>query len=228
MIALGMVSMAGRTWPEIFELLVPALWQTLQMVGIVFVISLVIGLPLAVIVHNTSPSGLFPRAAVHRTLSVIINILRSIPFLILMAAVIPFSRFIMGTALGVAGAIVPLSLASIPLFARLIETSLREVHTPLLDAGLAASGTRWQVIRRVQLPEALPGIVGNVTIATVGIVEFTAVAGAVGAGGLGYLALSYGYSRFDGNMMLACVVVLVVIAQITQFSGDRLSRALAK
>ena len=158
----------------------------------------------------------------------IINILRSIPFLILMAAVIPFSRFIMGTALGVAGAIVPLSLAAIPLFARLIETSLREVQKPVLDAGLAASGTRWQVIFRVQLPEALPGIVGNVTIATVGIVEFTAVAGAVGAGGLGYLALSYGYSRFDGNMMLACVVVLVVIAQITQFSGDRLARALAK
>ena len=224
----GIVSIANRTWPEIAALLGPALVQTLQMVGIVFVISLCIGLPLAVIVHNTSPNGLFPRAAVHRTLSVIINILRSIPFLILMAAAIPLSRLIMGTALGVAGAIVPLSLASIPLFARLIETSLREVQPSLLDAGLAASGTRWQVIRRVQLPEALPGIVGNVTIATVGIVEFTAVAGAVGAGGIGYLALSYGYSRFDGNMMLTCVVVLVIIAQITQFSGDRLARALTK
>lgn len=225
---IGPRPMAGRTWPEILDLLWPALLQTFQMVGIVFFISLVIGLPLAVIVHNTSPTGLFPRSAMHRTLSVIINILRSIPFLILMAAAIPLSRFVMGTALGVAGAIVPLSLASIPLFARLIETSLREVPVSVLDAGLAASGNKWQVIRRVQLPEALPGIVGNVTIATVGIVEFTAVAGAVGAGGIGYLALSYGYSRFDGNMMIACVVVLIIIAQVTQFSGDRLARALAK
>ena len=161
MIGLAPRPTAGRSWPEIFDLLLPALGQTLQMVVIVFVISLVIGLPLAVIVHNTSPHGLFPRTTLHRTLSVIINILRSIPFLILMASVIPLSRFIMGTALGVAGAIVPLSLASIPLFARLIETSLREVQKPVLDAGLAASGTRWQVIRRVQLPEALPGIGKN-------------------------------------------------------------------
>jgi D-methionine transport system permease protein len=217
-----------RTWPEIFALLGPALVQTFQMVGIVFVISLVVGIPLAVIVHNTSPAGLFPRPTLHRVLSGIINVLRSVPFLILAAAAIPLSRLIMGTALGVAGAIVPLSLASIPLFARLVETALREVPPAVLNAGLASSGNRWQVIRRVQLPEALPGIVGTVTVATVGIVEFTAVAGAVGAGGLGYLALSYGYSRFDANMMLACVVVLVVIAQVIQFSGDRIARALAK
>jgi len=217
-----------RTWPEILALLGPALIQTFQMVAIVFVISIVVGVPLAVIVHNTSPTGLFPRAGVHRTLSVIINILRSVPFLILAAASIPLSRLIMGTALGVAGAIVPLSLASIPLFARLIETALREVPVAVLDAGLAASGRRWQVVRRVQLPEALPGSVGNVTVGTVGIVEFTAVAGAVGAGGIGYLALSYGYSRFDGTMMIACVVILVVIAQVLQFTGDAVARALAK
>lgn len=218
----------SRTWPEIFGLLGPALLQTFQMVGIVFVISLVLGIPLAVVLHNTSPSGLFPRTTLHRVLSAIINVLRSIPFLILAAASIPLSRFVMGTALGVAGAIVPLALASVPLFARLIETALREVPRSVLDAGLAASGTRSQVIWRVQLPEALPGIVGNVTVATVGIVEFTAVAGAVGAGGIGYLALSYGYSRFDGNMMIACVVILVIIAQVLQFSGDRLARALAR
>lgn len=225
---INVLPMASSTLPEILDLLGPATVQTFQMVGIVFVVSLLVGLPLAVVVHNTSPTGLFPRATIHRTLSATINVLRSIPFLILMAAVIPLSRFVMGTGLGVAGAIVPLSLASIPLFARLIETSLREVPVAVLDAGLAASGNRWQVIRHVQLPEALPGIVGNVTIATVGIVEFTTVAGAVGAGGIGYIALTYGYTRFDGNVMIACVLLLIVIAQVTQFSGDRLARSLAK
>lgn len=214
--------MACCPWPdarglEIFDLLVPAPGRPLQSGALtVFVISLVIGLPLAVIVHNTSPSGLFPRGGAPHA-SVIINILRSIPFLILMAAVIPFSRFIMGTALGVAGAIVPLSLASIPLFATHRDQPAREVRYPLVDAARRQRGTAGR--SSAACCPRLPGIVGNDDRDR----RHRRVrrGGAVGAGGLA-ISPSRTATAADGNMMLACVVVLVVIAQITQFSVARI------
>lgn len=218
----------NRTFAEYVDLVLPALGATLSMVGIVFPITAVVGLPLAVVLVNTGRNGLFPHKSVHQTLSVIINVGRSIPFLILMAAVIPLSRLIVGTSLGVQGAIVPLTLASIPSFTRLVESSLREVPRDVVEAGFASGGTRWQLIRKVQLPEALPGLVSNTTIGLINILDGTAIAGAVGAGGLGYLALSYGYNRFDGIMMLICVVILVVIAQGIQLSGDALTLKLRK
>lgn len=217
-----------RGLEDYVDLVLPALGATLAMVGIVFPITALIGLPLAVVLINTGRNGLFPHQATHQVLSVIINVGRSIPFLILMAAVIPLSRWIVGTSLGVAGAIVPLTLASIPSFTRLVESSLREVPRDVIEAGYASGGTRWQLIRKVQLPEALPGLISNTTIGLINILDGTAIAGAVGAGGLGYLALSYGYNRFDGTMMLICVVILVILAQSIQLSGDALAHRLRK
>lgn len=229
MSGLGFVLMqVDRSFADYLDLVVPAVGATLSMVGIVFPITALIGLPLAVVLLNTGRNGLFPHKATHQVLSVIVNVGRSIPFLILMAAAIPLSRMIVGTSLGVAGAIVPLTLASIPTFTRLVESSLREVPRDVIEAGFAAGGTRWQLIRKVQLPEALPGLISNTTIGLINILDGTAIAGAVGAGGLGYLALSYGYNRFDGTMMLICVVILVVIAQGIQLSGDALAHSLRK
>ncbi|MEA4944838.1 MAG: methionine ABC transporter permease [Propionicimonas sp.] len=217
-----------RSLADYVALVLPALGATLAMVGIVFPITLLFGLPLALVLANTGRHGLFPHKPTHQVLSVIVNVGRSIPFLILMAAVIPLSRLIVGTSLGVPGAIVPLTLACIPTFTRLVESSLREVPRDVIEAGFASGGTRWQLIRKVQLPEALPGLVSNTTIGLINIVDGTAIAGAVGAGGLGYLALSYGYNRFDGTMMLICVAILVVIAQTIQLSGDALAVRLRK
>lgn len=229
MIELSLVVLqVDRSFFDYVNLVLPALGATLAMVGIVFPITALIGLPLAVVLINTGRSGLFPHKSTHQVLSVVVNVGRSIPFLILMAAVIPLSRLIVGTSLGVAGAIVPLTLASIPSFTRLMESSLREVPRDVVEAGFASGGTRSQLIRKVQLPEALPGLVSNTTIGLINILDGTAIAGAVGAGGLGYLALSYGYNRFDGTMMLICVVILVVLAQGIQLSGDALAHKLRK
>lgn len=224
----GLLPRESRTPEEIAALVIPALGATAAMVGIVFVVTVVLGTPIAIVLHNTAPTGLFPNHAANQAISVAVNIARSIPFLILMAALIPFTRFLVGTTLGVAGAIVPLSIASIPIYVRLVETSLREVPKSVIEAGYASGGKIWQVITRVQVPEAFAGVVANVTISTVTILEFTAVAGAIGAGGIGYLALAYGYNRFDGNIMLVCVIILVGAAQLIQFTGDALSRRLQK
>ncbi len=229
MLDVGLVLMqADRSVQDYVDLILPALGATLAMVGIVFPITAAIAVPLAFWLYNTGKNGLFPRKTTHQVLSVIVNVGRSIPFLILMAAVIPLSRLIVGTSLGVAGAIVPLTLASIPSFTRLVESSLREIPRDVVEAGFASGGTRWQLIRKVQFSEALPGLIGNTTIGLINILDGTAIAGAIGAGGLGYLALSYGYNRFDGLMMLLCVIVLVVLAQSIQIAGDYLAHKLRK
>jgi len=223
------MSLATATpWNEMWPLVGPALSETLQMVGAVLGIALVVGTPLAVVLHNTAPTGLFPRRSVNLVLGWVVNLGRSLPFLILMAAIVPFTRFVAGTSIGVMGAIVPLSVGAIPFYARLVEATLREVPRDVLEVAQASGGSRWQTIRKVQMSEALPGIVSNLTIAVVGIVEYTAIAGAIGAGGIGYLALSYGYNRFDGNVMLATIVILVLFVQVVQFTGDWLSRAVAR
>ena len=215
--------MAGRTWPEIFQLLGPALGQTLQMVGIVFVIALVIGLPLAVIVHNTSPSGLFPRTTVHRTLSVIINILRSIPFLILMIMVFPLSRLIIGTTVGTTATIVPLVVAAFPFVARLVESSLREVDPNIIEAAQSMGATPMQIICKVMSPESVPSLLQNFTIALTTILGYSAMSGIIGGGGLGKIAIDYGYYRYKYLVMFAAVVLLIILVQIFQSLGTHLA-----
>ncbi|MFD0448555.1 methionine ABC transporter permease [Streptomyces indonesiensis] len=211
-----------RLWPLLF----PAIGQTLQMVAAVMLIVVAVGTPVGVVLHNASPGALFPHRALRATLSWVVNLGRSLPFLILMAAIIPFTRYVAGTTIGVSAAIVPMSLAGIPYFARLVETALREVPREATEAGRAAA-PRLQVIVSVQLAEALPALAGSLTIAIIGMLEFSAIAGTIGAGGIGYLTISYGYERFDTTVMTATIVTLVVMVQVIQFTGDRIVRRLA-
>jgi len=214
-------------WPEVPDLLLPALGETVRMVGLVMAIVVVLGGPLGLLIFNTSPVGLTPHRAVHVSISWIANLGRSLPFLVLMAAVIPVTRFVFDTTIGFKAAIIPMSIAGIAFFARLTEQAVREVPRDLVDVGVAAGASRWQIMSGIQLREALPGLAGGFTINLVAMIEYSAIAGAIGSGGIGYLAVNYGYRRFDDMIMIACIVVLIAIVQAIQFTGDRTVRALA-
>jgi ABC-type methionine transport system permease subunit len=218
----------GTPWSGVGDLLLPALGQTLLMVGTVMAIVVLLGTPLGLLIFNTSPRGLTPRAGLNAVTSWFANLGRSLPFLVLMAAIIPFTRLVVGTTIGIKAAIIPMSLAGIPFFARLVENALREIPPELLDVGTAAGGGRFQIIRRVQLTEGLPGIVAGLTLNVIAMIEYSAVAGAIGAGGLGYLAVNYGYQQFDTNIMISCILLLILMVQIVQFSGDRIVRSLVR
>jgi D-methionine transport system permease protein len=218
----------GTPWSGVGSLLLPAFGQTLVMVGIVMSIVVLLGTPLGVLIFNTSPRGLAPRPEINAVISWFANLGRSLPFLVLMAAIIPFTKLVVGTTIGIKAAIIPMSMAGIPFFARLVENAIREIPPELLDVGVAAGGNRVQIIRDVQLTEALPGIVAGLTLNIVAMIEYSAIAGAIGAGGLGYLAVNYGYQQFDDHIMISCIALLIVMVQIVQFSGDRLVRALIR
>ena len=160
----------------------------------------------------------------YRALSLIVDITRSIPFIILIIALIPFTRFMVGTALGWQATVVALTVGAIPFYARLVENALREVSEGKVEAALMMGASNGQVIRQVYVPEALPGLIGAATVTAVTLVSYTAMAGAVGGGGLGALAISYGYQRYQSDTMLACIIVLVLIVALIQFTGDRISR----
>ncbi|CAB4732723.1 MAG: ABC transporter permease subunit [Actinobacteria bacterium] len=216
----------GTPWSEVHELLLPALGQTALMVAIVMSVVVSFGLPLGLLIFNTSPAGLTPHRAVHLSISWVANLGRSLPFLVLMAAIIPFTRLVVGTTIGIRAAIIPMSLAGIAFFARLVESAVRDIAPELLDVGRASGGSTWQIVRSVQLVEALPGLVAALTINLIAMIEYSAIAGAIGAGGLGYLAVNYGYQQFDNNIMISCIVLLIALVQVIQFSGDRAVRAL--
>ncbi len=202
--------------------------ETLTMVLISGGLAFVGGLPLAVILVATDRGGIRPMSGLNRVLGAVINGFRSTPFIILLVALIPLTRLIVGTSIGTAAAIVPLTIASIPYFARIAEVSLREVDRGLVEAAQAMGATRWQIVREVLVPEALPGIVSGFTVTLVSLIGASAMAGAVGAGGLGDLAIRYGYQRFDTSIMVAVIVFLILIVSGAQTGGDRLSRRLDK
>ncbi|ERH62875.1 MULTISPECIES: methionine ABC transporter permease [Pantoea] len=212
------------------SLAIDRLWQglldTLLMVGVSSLLALLIGLPMAVILVVTGRGDLFPNPLLNRLLGWLVNLFRSIPFLILMVALIPFTRWIVGTTYGVWAAVVPLTLAATPFFARIAEVSLREVDKGLTEAAQAMGFQRWHIVWHVLLPEARPGIVSGFTITLVTMINASAMAGAIGAGGLGDLAYRYGYQRFDMQVMLTVIVVLVALVTLLQLCGDRLSRRL--
>lgn len=218
--------MSGTAWHDVPTLLVPAVKQTGEMVGIVMLVVVALGTPLGILIFNTSPRGLMPNRPVNAAVSWVANMGRSLPFLVLMAAIIPFTKWVVGTTIGMKAAIIPMSLAGIPFFARLIENAIRDVPRPLMDVGIVSGSTRTQVIRQIQLTEALPTIVAGLTLNVVAMIEYSAIAGAIGAGGLGYLAVNYGYQQFDNNIMIACIATLIIIVQLVQFTGDRVVRAL--
>ncbi|MEE6164274.1 MULTISPECIES: methionine ABC transporter permease [unclassified Mycolicibacterium] len=215
-------------WQHVPDLLLPAYGETWLMVGITMVLVVIIGTPLGVTLHNTSPLGLYPNPRLFTTLNTIVNVGRSLPFLILMAAIIPVTRFIVGTTIGIPAAIVPMTTAGVPFFARLVQNALPEVRSDVTDMGQASGGTTLQVIRTVQLSEALPALAGALTVNVIAMIEYSAIAGSIGAGGVGNLAITYGYNRFDDNIMIATAVTLIVTIQVVQFVGDRLVKALTR
>jgi len=208
-------------WSNLFDYLMSALGDTLQMVAISSLITLVAGIPLAVLMIVTSSDGLAPVPRFNKAAGFLINSFRATPFIILMVALIPITRFISGTTIGVWAAVVPLSFSATPFFARIVEVSLREVDKGLIEAALAMGCRRRHIVQHVLLPEAFPGIVGGFTITIVSIIGASAMAGAIGAGGLGDLAIRYGYQRFDTQVMLAVIVVLIALVTLIQTAGDR-------
>lgn len=215
-------------WANVPSLLLPSYAETWIMVGTAMTLVVLIGTPVGIVLHNTSELGLFPDAKTFRVLNTIVNIGRSLPFLILMTAIIPVTRFIVGSTVGIAAAIVPMTVAGVPFFARLVQNALREVRTDVTDMGLVSGGTQLQVIRSVQLSEALPALAGALTVNIIAMIEYSAIAGSIGAGGVGNLAITYGYNRFDDNIMIATVIALIVTVQAVQFIGDRAVKALTR
>ncbi|KIN91536.1 binding--dependent transport system inner membrane component family protein [Thauera sp. SWB20] len=212
----------------LIDRLLTGAWETFVMIGVSSLITLLLGIPLALILVATARDGIFAARWANSVLGSVVNVVRSIPFLILMVAMIPITRLLVGTSYGVWAAIVPLSAAAVPFFARIAEVSLREVDRGLIEAAQAMGCKRWHIIWHVLLPEARPGIVAGFTITLVSMINASAVAGAIGAGGLGDLAYRYGYQRFDTDVMLTVIVLLVALVTVIQFGGDRLALRLNK
>jgi D-methionine transport system permease protein len=194
--------------------------DTLSMLGGSLALSVLFGLPLGVLLFLTSKRQLLAHRGAYGALSFVVNVLRSVPFIILMIVMIPLTLALVGTSLGVAGAIPPLVAGTAPFFARLVEIALREVDRGVIEAAQAMGATPAQIVRRVLLPEALPGILAGVTVTAVAIVSYTAMAGAIGAGGLGDPAMRYGYQRFQTDVMTVTVALLLVLVQLLQMGGD--------
>ncbi len=211
---------------ELMSLLAKALGETVYMVAVSMFIASLIGIPLGVLLHTTGKGEILENAFLSQTVGAIVNAVRSIPFIILMVAIIPFTRFIVGSAIGTTAAMVPLVIASVPFIGRQVETSLKEVPYGLVEAALSMGATPLQIIRRVLLPEAMPSIVAQLTTVVIALVGESAMAGAIGGGGLGDLAIRYGYQRFRPEVMIATVIILIVMVQLVQFAGNSLAKRL--
>lgn len=198
--------------------------ETLYMVGISLFIGALVGIPLALVLVLTRPGGLRPSRAIYSVTNVVVNIVRSLPFIILMVAIVPLTRMITGTSIGTTAALVPLTIYIAPFIARLIEASLLEVQPGILEAAESMGATMWQTIRHFMLPEARPSIILALTTSTVGLIGATAMAGTIGGGGVGDLAISYGYQQFDTFAMIATVIILIVVVQGIQSLGSWLAR----
>lgn len=212
----------------ILGLLKLALWETTYMVLVSSLISAAIGIPLGVALVTTDKGHILENLPFNRIFGAIVNAARSTPFIILMVAIIPLTRMIAGTSIGTEAAMVPLTLAAIPFVGRLVETSLKEVEHGLVEAALSMGASPLQIIWRVLIPEALPSIVSGLTITVINLINYSAMAGTIGGGGLGDLAIRYGYQRFRGDVMLATVVILIIQVQLVQSIGDFVARKVNK
>ena len=212
--------------PELIRLLVQATGDTLTMVALAASLGTLFGLPLGIFLATSRRGELFAAPIANAVLGFVVNATRSTPFIILVVAIIPFTRLVAGTSIGTLAATVPLTVAATPFLARLIEAAIREVDPGLVEAARAFGASPGQIIAKVLIPEALPGIVSGLTLAVVSLLGFSAMVGAVGGGGLGDLGIRYGYQRFRPEMMLAVVVVLVVLVQAVQTVGEGLARRL--
>lgn len=213
---------------KVFTLVRDATGQTLIMVLLSTVFSIVLGAPLGVLLCvSDSATGIKPRPVLYQALTRIVNALRSFPFIILMIVLFPLSRIVVGTSIGTKATIVPLSIAAAPFAARVIESALKEVDTGVVQAARAMGSTTMQVIIKVLIPEALPALIDGATLTVINLIGYSAMAGAVGGGGLGDLAIRYGYQRFRPGVMAIAVVVILVLVEVIQWSGTALSRAVA-
>lgn len=213
---------------DMIPLLTKALGETVYMVVVSMIIATIIGVPLGVLLHTTSKGQILESLAVNRIVGAIVNAVRSIPFIILLVAIIPFTRLLVGSAIGTTAAMVPLVIAAIPFIGRQVETSLKEVPFGLVEAAQSMGATPTQIIWKVLLPESMSSIVAQLTTVIISLVGESAMAGAVGGGGLGDLAIRYGYQRFRPEIMLATVVILIVLVQLVQFVGNTLAKRLDK
>lgn len=212
---------------QIFQLVGSATLQTLAMVFSSTIFSLILGLPLGILLCVTDPiGGITPKPILNQILSRIVNVLRSFPFIILMILLFPLSRIIVGTSIGTTATIVPLSIAAAPFVARIIETALKEVDPGVIQAARAMGSTNMQIITKVLIPEAMPSLISGITLTIINLIGYSAMAGAIGGGGLGDLAIRYGYQRFRTDIMISAVVVILVLVEVIQFIGTKLSAAM--
>lgn len=214
-------------WSVWIPNLVKGTFETLYMVGVSTLFTILLGLPLGILLVVTEKDGLAAMPSVNQVLGAVVNLARSLPFIILLVLVIPFTRLIVGTSIGATAAIVPLSLAAIPFFARVAETSLREVDSGLIEAAQSMGCTKGQIITRVLIPEALPSLILGGALTIISLISYSAMAGAIGGGGLGDLAIRYGYQRFEIPVMIVTVILLVVLVQGVQAWGNQLAKKVA-
>ena len=213
---------------DLLPLLSKALGETVYMVVVSMVLSTAVGVPLGILLHTTAKNGILESPALNKGIGAVVNAIRSIPFIILLVAIIPFTRLLVGAAIGTTAAMVPLVIAAIPFIGRQVETSLKEVPYGLVEAAESMGATPFQIIWKVLLPEAMPSIASQLTTVVISLVGESAMAGAVGGGGLGDLAIRYGYQRFRPEVMLAKVILLIVLVQAMQVLGNRLVKRLDK
>lgn len=207
---------------QIFVLVGTSTLQTLVMVALSTLFALLIGFPLGVLLNITNRFGITPRPVFNAVLSRIIDVLRSFPFVILMIVLLPFTRLVLGTAIGTAATIIPLSIAAAPFVARITETALNEVDPGMIQAARSMGSTNWQIIYKVLIPEAMPSVASGITLTIINLIGYSAMAGTLGGGGLGDLAIRYGYQRFRTGIMLAAVVVIIVLVALIQFAGTKI------
>lgn len=216
-------SFAENSWMA--DKILFATWETLYMVAISTVLSYVFGLPLGIILVTTEEGHILENKSLNRILGSFVNAVRSIPFIIFLILVIPFTRFVVGTPIGTVASIVPLTLAAIPFVARLVETSIKEIEWGLIEAALSMGANAWQIIAKVLIPEAKPSLILGVAITTINLVGYSAMAGIVGGGGLGTLAYYYGYQRYENTIMWITVILLIIFVQGVQMLGDKMTSA---
>ena len=214
--------------PEIVKLLLQGVEETIFMVAVSGIIATVIGIPLGILLVTTDKGHILENAPINRVFGTIVNIIRSVPFIILMVAIIPFTKLVAGTSIGTLAACVPLTIVAIPFLSRLVETSVRDIDYGLIEAAQSMGASPLQIIWKVLLPEALPTIIDNVTVLIVNLISYSAMAGAIGGGGLGDIAIRYGYQRFQADIMIATIIILVILVQLVQMIGDAWSKAMNK
>jgi ABC-type methionine transport system permease subunit len=210
------------------QLMIQATFDTLGMVLTASILGMILGFPLSVLLFLTAPQSLRPSLWIHRILGAVINTTRSVPYIILIVALIPITRFLIGTSIGTAAATVPLTLAAIMLLARVGEEALHSLPKGLIETGLSLGATQWQIIWKILLPEALPSLISGTTLIVINLVGFSAMAGAVGGGGLGDLAIRYGYQRYNLNVIIEVICILVAFVYLLQITGNCLLRKVRK